>query len=345
MKTSIRGKLMSRGIKVPVREAEKVKKELLSSGVFDRGKKVKRRGGVVIFPVRKVPNLGYEVVEEEFEELRRIKFQDYLREFLSEKQLENVRHSFDVIGSIAIIEVPENLVHYEKKIAESLAKAHKNIKDVFKKTSAVKGRERTRELVHLWGGASTVTQHREHGCNYRLDVARVYFSPHLAYERQRILKQVKNSEVIVDLFAGVGPFSILIAKYRAVKIYAIDANPTAYEYLKENILLNRVVGNVSPLLGNCREVAPRRIADRVIMNLPKSSDEYLDLAFDVMKKGVVHFYSISPEDDLYDSKIIFIQEVAEKKNRKVRVINKRMMRSYSPYNYHVVIDIQVEDFK
>jgi tRNA (guanine37-N1)-methyltransferase len=336
---------MSRGIKVPVRQAEKVKKELLSSRAFDRGKKVKRRRGFVIFPVKEVMKLGYEVVEEDFEELRRIKFQDYLREFLSEKQLEMMRRSFDIIGRIAIIEVPEEFAPHEKKIAESLAKAHKNIKGVFKKTGAVKGRERTRELVHLWGGVSTVTQHREHGCRYRLDVARVYFSPRLAYARQRILEQVKDGEVIVDLFAGVGPFSILLAKYRDVKLYAIDSNPVAYKYLKENILLNRVVDKVSPILGDCREVAPRRTADRVIMNLPKSSDEYLGLALDVVKKGVVHFYSISSEDDLYDSKIRFIQEVAEKKNRKVRVINKRVVRPYSPYNYHVVIDIEVGDFK
>jgi tRNA (guanine37-N1)-methyltransferase len=295
--------------------------------------------------VKEVSKIGYEVVEEEFDELRRYKFEDYLRAFLSEKQLDTVRHSFDTIGSIAIIEVPEELIPYEKKIAESLAKAHKNIKGVFKKTGAVKGMERTRELVHLWGSSSTVTLHREHGCRYRLDIARVYFSPRLSYERQRILEQVKDGEVIVDLFAGVGPFSILLAKYRNVKIYAIDANPAAYEYLKENILLNRVGDKVIPLLGDCHEVAPRSTADRVIMNLPKSSDEYLDLALDVVKKGVVHFYSVSPEDDLYDSKIKLIAALAEEKNRKVRVINKRVVRPYSPYNYHVVIDIEVEDFK
>lgn len=334
---------MSKGIKVPVRQAEKVKKELLNSGAFDRGKKVKRRRDFVIFPVKEVPKLGYKVVEEEFEEIKRYNFQDYLRGFLSEKQLEAVRHSFDIIGSIAIIEVPEELAPYQEKIAESLAKAHKNIKGVFKKTGAVKGRERTRELVHLWGSASTVTLHSEHGCRYRLDIARVYFSPRLAYERQRILEQVKNGEVIVDLFTGVGPFSILLAKYRDVKIYSIDANPAAYEYLKENILLNRVGDKVIPILGDSREVAPRRTADRVIMNLPKSSEEYLDLALDVVKKGVVHFYSISSEDDLYDSKIRFIEKFAKRKNRKVRVGNRRVVRPYSPYNYHIVIDMQVED--
>lgn len=332
---------MSKGIKVPVRQAEKVKKELISSGVFDRGKKVKRRGGFVIFPVKAAKH-GYEAVEEEFEERKHYSFQDYLVEFLPEKQLESVRHSFDIIGDIAVIEVPQELTPYEKRIAESLAKAHKNIKSVYKKTSAVKGRERTRGLAHLYGGEGTTTTHREHGCRYKVDVARVYFSPRLAHERQRILEQVRDGELVVDLFAGVGPFPILLAKHRDVRVYAIEANKTAYECLRENVLLNRVAERVIPLLGDCREVAPYGKAERVIMNLPKSSDKYLELAFEVLKKGVVHFYSISPEEDLYDSKIQLIRERAEKKNKRIHVLNKKIVRPYSPHNYHVVIDFGVE---
>jgi tRNA (guanine37-N1)-methyltransferase len=331
---------MSRGIKVPVKQAEEVKQRLLAMGALDKDKKVKRSLGYVVFPVKEEVNLGYEIVEAKFEEVKRYSFEDYLREFLTVEQLRAVRRSFDIIGSIAIIEVPEELARYEHRIAESLARAHKNIKGVFKKSGAVRGRERTRRLVHLWGCRSTETLHREHGCLYKLDIARVYFSPRLAYERQRILKQVKDGEVIADLFAGVGPFAILLARRRDVKVYAIDANPAAYEYLRENICLNRVGDKVTPLLGDCREVAPRGV-DRVIMNLPKSAWRYLDLAFDVVEKGVIHFYSISPKEDLY-SKIGFIEEVAEKKDRKVTVVNKRVVRPYSPYKYHVAIDIAVE---
>jgi|TARA_B100000315_G_scaffold229129_1_gene238496 tRNA (guanine37-N1)-methyltransferase len=334
---------MSSGIKVPVKDAENVKKYLQSLGVFDSGKKVKRRRAYVIFPIKYPVEMIYKVVEEEFTDNLKFKFQDYLKGFLSQSQIDIFGHSYDVIGNIAIIRVPNVLVSYENKIAESLVKAHKNIKNVYKNASAVKGKSRTRELVHLGGGKGTITQHNEYGCVYMLDVSKVYFSPRLAYERNRILEIVRDGEIIVDFFAGVGPFSILLAKNRNVEIYSIDANPLAYKYLKKNIILNKVVNKVIPIFGNCLEVAPKGIANRVIMNLPKSSDEYLSLAFDVIKKGVIHFYSISYKDDLYDSEMIFIKNIAKSKKRKISILNKRVVRSYSPNNYLIAIDISVDD--
>ncbi len=201
--------------------------------------------------------------------------------------------------------------------------------------------ERVRELKFLAGENRTETFYKEHGCRFRLDVAKVYFSPRLSHERERILAQTKDGEIVVDLFAGVGPFSILLAKHRDVKVYAIDINPAAIDYLKWNIALNKLEGRVVPLLGDAREVAPRNVATRVIMNLPKSSAQFLDLAFETIKQGTIHFYTISPEQDLYNSKIEFIKKVAEEKNKQVEIINKRIVRPYSPYHYHVVIDVKV----
>ncbi|MFH1774028.1 MAG: class I SAM-dependent methyltransferase family protein [Methanobacteriota archaeon] len=333
---------MAKGIKVPLRDAERVRTGLLKKGIFDDSKKIKSNRDFVIFPVKDKFE-DYELISTKFEPAeKRKKFEDYLFEFLSQKELQKVRYSFDVIGNIAIVEIPGELEKQEQKIAQSLMKAHKNIKTVFKKSGEVKGEERLRDLKFLCGEEKTETIHREHGCRFKLDVAKVYFSPRLSYERQRILGQVKDGEVIVDLFAGVGPFSILLAKYRDVKVHAIDMNPAAVKYLKENIKLNKVEGRVTPLLGDVREVAPRNVATRAIMNLPKSSAQFLDLAFDVIERGVIHFYAISPEDDLYDPKINFIKKIAKEKNRKVKILNKRIVRPYSPRNYHVVIDVVVK---
>ncbi|RLG57676.1 MAG: tRNA (guanine-N1)-methyltransferase [Candidatus Hydrothermarchaeota archaeon] len=326
------------GVKVKAREAEKVKKELKKLGVLDIEKKVKRSKDYIIFPITKKIQ-GYSIVEEEFETKKIKKFEDYLREFLTPEETKHVRHSFDIIGDIAIIEVPPELKKREKEIAEALAKAHKNIKAVYKKSSEVKGDERIRELKYLYGERKTTTIHKEHGIRLKLDITKVYFSPRLSYERKRILEQTKDGEVIVDLFAGVGPFSILLAKYRKVKVYAIDINPYAIKYLRENIKINKLKGEVIPLLGDCREVAPRNIATRVIMNLPKSSDRFLPLAFDVVKKGIIHFYTISPEENLYEGKVRLIKEIAKAKGKKIEIINKRIVRPYSPRNYHVVIDV------
>lgn len=333
---------MGIGIKVPVKEAEKVKNELLASGVFYKGMKVKRGKDYVIFPLRREVDLGigYELVEEDFESEHRKTFKDYLRGFLSDSDLQKVHRSFDIIGDLAIIMIPPELNEYERDIAESLAKAHKNIRGVFKKAGPIKGESRTRELIHLWGRESTVTLHREHGCLYKVDIARVYFSPRLAYERMRILEQVKNGEMIVDFFAGIGPFSVLIGKRRRVKVCAIDSNPAAYELLKENILLNKVVDRVIPILGDCREVSPEK-ADRVIMNLPMHSHEFLDLAFKVVKKGMIHFYTISAEENLYKSREKLVQEIADELGRNVHILNRRVVRNYSPRRYHIVLDIRV----
>lgn len=335
---------MGVGIKVPVKHAEEVKKKLLAMDVFHKGMKVKHQGGYVIFPLKKKVRLGdeYRIVEEEFTDIGRKGFREYLQEFLDDEEIKKVHRSFDIIGDIAIIEVPDELAEHEARIAESLARAHKNIRGVFKKAGAVRGEMRTRELRHLWGRKNTATIHREHGCLYKVDVAKVYFSPRLAYERQRILRHARDGEVIVDFFAGVGPFSILLAKNRDVTVYAIDANPEAYTLLKENILLNRVADRVTALLGDCRHISPRE-ADRVIMNLPLHSQEFLDLAFDVVKKGVIHFYSVSCGEDLYTSKERLFREVAEEKNRKAIILNRRVIRPYAPYKYHIVLDIAVEE--
>lgn len=334
------------GVKAAVKDAEKVRRKLLRLGALDSKLKIRREKNFVVLPVKieKIKELKkFETTEVDFEaqEIRK-KFSEYLLQFLPEEETRHVRTSFDIIGNIAVIEISEKLERYEQKIAESLMLAHKNIKTVFKKGSEVRGTERVRELKFLWGEEKTETLYKEHGCRFRLDVAKVYFSPRLSYERQRILKQVKDGEVIVDLFAGVGPFSILLARYRNVKVYAIDINPAAVEYLKENVKLNKVEDRVIPLLGDAHEVAPRKVASRVIMNLPKSSDKYLDLAFDVLKEGVIHFYTISPEDDLYDSKVEFIRKIAKEKNRRIKILNKRIVRPYSPRNYHVGIDVVVK---
>jgi tRNA (guanine37-N1)-methyltransferase len=330
------------GVRVPAKDAQKVKKELRDICALDTGKKAARDGDFVIFPVNGEVE-GHDLVEAEFEGFRgHRKFKDVLSERLTPEELSLTKRAFDTIGDIAIIEVPRELETQEKFIAEALMEAHKNIRSVYKKSSDIKGEGRTRELKFLRGEERTETLHKEHGMKLKLDITKAYFSPRLSAERERILSQTKDGEVVVDLFAGIGPFSILLAKNRDIKAYAIDVNPHAFEYLKENIRINKVADKVTPLLGDCREAAPKGAAMRVIMNLPKSSDEFLDLTFDVIKKGVVHYYAISPEEDLYESKIDFIKKTAKEKGRKIEIINRKIVRPYSPYNYHIVIDIGVK---
>jgi tRNA (guanine37-N1)-methyltransferase len=330
------------GVRVPAKEAQKVKRELKEAGALDTSKKAARDGDFVIFPVKGDVE-AHDTVEVEFEGFKgHRKFKDVLSEHLTPDEISLAKRAFDVIGDIAIIEVPTELEAQEKFIAKALMEAHKNIRSVYKKSSDIKGEERTRELKFLRGEERTETTHKEHGMKLKLDITKAYFSPRLSAERERILSLTKDGEVVLDLFAGIGPFSILLAKNRDIKAYAIDVNHHAFEYLKENIRINKVADKVIPLLGDCREAAPKGAATRVIMNLPKSSREFLDLAFDVIKEGVIHYYAISPEEDLYDSKIGFIKKMAEEKGRTAEILNRKIVRPYSPRNYHVVIDVEVK---
>ncbi len=330
------------GVRVTAKDAQKVKLKLKERQALHSGKKAKRDGDFVIFPVLRDVE-GFDTIEMEFDDFGgHRKFRDVLSEHLNKEELSLAKRAFDTIGDIAVIEVPKELEAKEKLIAEALYGAHKNIRAVYKKSSDIKGEERVRELKFLYGDEGTKTLHKEHGMMLKLDIDKAYFSPRLSAERERILSLTKDREVVVDLFAGIGPFSILLAKNRDIKAHAIDVNPPAFEYLKENIRINKVADKVIPLFGDCREVSPKDAATRVIMNLPKSSNEFLDLAFDVIKEGVIHYYAISPEENLYDSNIDFIKKVAEQKGRKIEIQNRKIVRPYSPHNYHVAIDVGVK---
>jgi tRNA (guanine37-N1)-methyltransferase len=330
------------GVKVPAKDAQTVKRKLKEDGVLISGKKAKRDGDFVIFPVSDGVE-GHETVEMEFEGFKgHMKFKDILARQLTPEEQALAKRAFDIIGDIAIIEVPVELEAKEKFIAGALMEAHKNIRSVYKKSGDISGLERTRTLKFLAGEKNTKTTHTEYGMKLMLDMAKAYFSPRLSAERARILTHVKDGEVVVDMFAGIGPFSILLAKNRDIKVHAIDVNERAFRYLKENIRINKIADRVVPMLGDARELAPVGIATRVIMNLPKSSHEFLDAAFDSLEEGVIHYYGISPKEDLYNSKIEFIKKTAEAKGRKIEILNRKIVRPYSPYNYHIVIDVLVK---
>lgn len=337
-----------KGIMVNKMHAE-IARKILAKHNIDKEKKVKHRNNFVVFPVKTVENsaleklsrknIEFKILEEEFEAVKR---QLSLGE-VTEKFGFKMR-AFDVVGDIAVVEFPEEAEAYEKEIADSLLSAHKNIKAVFKKASAVSGEERVRKLEHTAGENRTATLYKEHGCIFKLDLAKVYFSTRLSYERKRVLEQAKDGEIIVDMFAGIGAFSIVIARHKNVKIYAIDINRHAYEYLRENIMLNRVSEKVIPFLGDCREICKtkglKNVADRVIMNLPMSAEKFFDVALEAIKEsgGIINYYTISGEEFLQE-KIKTLEKTAQQKGKKVEIMGTRIVKPYSPSEYHFAVDV------
>ena len=261
--------------------------------------------------------------------------------------------SFDIIGDIAIIRsIPDNSYTLRdlKVFGQSLLENQKNIKTVFFQSSSVDGTFRLRKLDYILGEKKTQTVYKENNCVFSVDIEKCYFSPRLSHERWRIVQKVMPQEVIVNMFSGVGCFSILIAKWKEfTKGYSIDINPTAISFMKKNIRLNRVFGKVIPLLGDAKIILKNKlpgVADRIIMPLPEKAFEYLPSAIISLKKsgGWIHYYDFEhgKKTSCVLDKIKF--KVSKKLNSlgvTFKISASRIVRSIGPNWYQVVLDIHI----
>ncbi len=316
-----------------------IRRKLLELGVLAKGYYIKREEDSVLFPVTE-PVDGFEIVEEEFKRIERRpnSYRDIVEVPKEFKPL--LPSSFDIIGDIAIVELPEELMPYGGAIGEAILKVHRHIKAVFAKGGKVSGQYRVRELIPLAGEKRTETLHRENGIRLKLDVARVYYTPRLATERMRVFEKTRPGEVILDMFAGAGPYSILLAR-KAKLVFAVDLNPWAIRYLEENICLNKA-SNVIPILGDVRKIAGRIRVDRAIMNLPKFADRFLKKAMlSVKHGGIIHYYGFGPEGGLYSEHEVKIKAIARELGLAVEFLDRRKVRPYAPRQFNVAIDFRV----
>lgn len=207
------------------------------------------------------------------------------------------RGSFDLIGEIAVIH--ERKGNASASLAESILKYNKVVRSVYL-DRGISGQSRKRTLELLAGVDNKQTLYKESGITLKIDLSKAYFSPRLASERMRVARSVKDGEYIIDMFAGIGPFSILIAKTHNVRITAIDNNSDAISILKENMKLNRLTGEIDPVCDDAGDFIRRvNSVDRVIMNLPHNSASFLDGAFAALRKrGMIHYYEICTLESL-----------------------------------------------
>jgi tRNA (guanine37-N1)-methyltransferase len=262
-----------------------------------------------------------------------------------------VYNSYDLVGDIAVIKVPNDDYENAKKAAEAIMKLYpRKVKSVFMQTSAVQGDFRVRQLKFLAGENRTLTAHKEHGCLFRVDVEKCYLSPRLLLEHQRIPCLVVDGEVVVNMFSGVGCFSILIAKKAAAsKVYSIDINPTAYECMQENVLKNQVNNNVVPMLGDSKDIIQSQlqgIADRVLMPLPELALEYLPYAIMALKPsgGWIHYFDFqhaAKDEDPLDKTRKKVSERLDALGISYRLGFARVIRSTGPHWYQTVLDFHV----
>ncbi len=221
-----------------------------------------------------------------------------LRDKLPQEKLAQLPKGFEVIGDIAIVNIPDELEKEKYLIAETLASHRKDVRTVLRKLHKIQGNTRAGEFELLLGN-STTTMHRENNCIFYVDVAKAYFSGKMAYERNRIMQKVKDGENILVLFAGAGPFLIPIRKNRDVNITGLDNNPAACAFLRKNLQLNDIEANI--ILGDANNVCNlfKQPFDRILMPAPYGQEHFLALARFLLKpEGYVHFYAFKKDFEL-----------------------------------------------
>ena len=271
-----------------------------------------------------------------------------LQERLEIVELDKLCSSFDIIGNIAIIKIPETLSSKKKLIADTLIEEIKAIKTVFCQVSGIEGDYRLRKLELLSGENTSITIHKEHGCTFKVDVINAYFSPRLSTERLRISKLIKPNEVIVNMFGGVGTFSIIMShNNKTSRIYSIDSNPIAHDLCKENIEINKLTRNVFPVLGDAKlEITNKLngIATRVLMPLPEKAREFVDTAVSSLanNRGIVHYFAHVGADNRKIAIQSGIKDTADSFSRFNHIIrNIRNVREVGPRFYQIVSDVEI----
>lgn len=341
----------SHGLEVDKSDAEKIRKRLMNENLLDESLRILKLGQTIVFPVNNIErvkslttNLKFfriDIFNFPIKQRRPRTLKEALAEILENNKLLLLPSSYDVVGDIAIIQLRPEIESISKEIAVGIMRINPSIKVVLGEKGKISGTYRIPQLVHLAGEERTRTIHKENSCIFELDVAKVYFSPRLSSERRRIYEQVDSNEVVIDMFAGVGPFSIEIAYHRGATVKAIEINPAAYEFLKHNIKLNKVDRFVEPIFGDAASVILKfkDYADRIIMNYPAGSLNYLEHAVEALKPcGAIHIYGFSESVDKW------LIDVSTRLNQlgvdNYRITGK-LVREVAPRRYNVVADVKI----
>jgi tRNA (guanine37-N1)-methyltransferase len=254
--------------------------------------------------------------------------------------------SFDIIGHIAIVEIPKKLKRRKRLVAKIIMSLNKNVKTVLEKVGEREGIFRTRKLKFIAGGKNFETYHKEYGCIFKLNPTKVYFSPRELTERQRIASQIKENETVMVMFAGVAPYAIQIAKKqpKVKEVIAIEINPIAVKYARENVILNKVQDKVKVIEGDVKEKSKEFYGkcDRVVMPLPLKGEDFLDIAINCLKEeGYIHFYNLGCEPNIFENAEKIVKERLKNAKVEYKIISKQKVLPYAPRKWKVCLDIYV----
>jgi tRNA (guanine37-N1)-methyltransferase len=320
-------------VRVPRADGEAVRQRLEEAGLLDHERRIAVEGESIFVPVADpaaVPD-DLDVVDRATGERETQTVPADLLDF---------EPSYERVGDVVVID--EDDPERARALADAIVDSDIPVETVLNRASKIEGELRVREWEVLYGD-TTETVHREYGCEYAVDLAEVFFSPRLATERHRVTEQVEPGESVFDTFAGVGPFVIPAAK-RGADAVGVDKNPVAIEYLRENAERNGVADAVTAIAADVRETTEKYAgwADRLVMNLPHSADEFLETAVELAgEECVLHFYDIQHEDDPFGPGTAAIEAVATDAGYVIDVETERIVRSYAPHEVNVCLDVRL----
>jgi tRNA (guanine37-N1)-methyltransferase len=329
-------------------------------GILQKNMKIRPEKDDVIIPLSRFPSENeitilkskmdsLEFCTYEFEERKILKknLSQVLKNKLPPNALASLPRSYDVIGDIAILEIPNDLFKYRKMIGDSFKLLNPHYNTILAKDGPISDIFRVRDFIILNGGPSTVTEHNEYGCKFRLDPLKVYFSPRLSSERQRVTTNIKKGEIIIDMFSGVGPFSIVIARSCDVKkIYGIDINPCATNFMLQNIKINKCQNKITVILADSTKIPYDSFsADRVIMNLPEKSLDAIPQACQFLKPegGFIHLYLFASEGTSIEILSEHIRSKIKLSGRKLVALEAiRIVKEIGPREQQLAFDLKVD---
>lgn len=328
---------------VPLAHAEPVRRYLKERQLLREDVTVLKEGTCIFFPINRTPEdlPNYTIITKSFE-VRTKKPHCYKDLLTLPKNLrEELPTSYDVVGSIVLIKLPQSLFRYRKKIGNALLETHKNIRTVCL-VDPVSGELRTRNITIVAGENQTLTTHTEYGLTFHVDVAATYFSPRLASERKRVASLVQPGEIVVDLFTGVAPFAIMIARFAKPRVvYAIDKNTEAITLAKHNVKQNHALQTVEVIHADAKDaekIIPSK-ADRIIMNLPFSAYTFFSVALSIAAPICkVHYYDIIQEEDI-EGRITALKKIAKTKGYTLTEVQMHKIKSYAPREFYIGLDI------
>jgi tRNA wybutosine-synthesizing protein 2 len=338
---------------VAKQRSQRVIDELAAAGVYDDDRRVREwTDETVAIPVTEPPeSVDYLEVVRQVGEPRLRTLEDHLREMgWTDDELDLAPSSWAVVGSVVLVELGD--APRPAEVGEALLSLHGEADTVLSRGS-ITGEHREPAVEVVAGTGDTETVHHEHGTAYGLDLSKVMFSPGNQAERVRMGEAVEEGERVLDMFAGIGYFTLPMARAGA-EVTAVEHNPTAFRYLIENAQLNDVGSRVHPYRADCRDVveefANEAPADRVVMGYYDATEpasdgsyEYLDAALTALAPGgVVHVHETTPNDLVFERPIERIEDAAAQRGRSVDVLDTREVKSYSEGVAHVVVDARVD---